>query len=114
MSDLGPRAINLVRWPVPEPKPAPNGGLIAHVMHIDHFGNLILDAKARHLKGAASFELAGRTIDYLSRTFADVPPGELVAYIGSSQDHVEIAVRDGSAAGVLGLDVGDQVLVRTF
>jgi S-adenosylmethionine hydrolase len=81
-------------------------------MHVDHFGNLILDATAADLGGKATFELAGHKIEELSRTFADVAPGDLVAYVGSSRDHVEIAVRDGDAARELGISVDDQVLIR--
>jgi S-adenosylmethionine hydrolase len=89
-----------------------NGDLIVHVLHVDHFGNLILDVTAADLAGQVAFELAGYTIPALSHTFADVDPGQLVAYVGSSRDHVEIAVREGDAARRLDLRVGDPVLVR--
>ncbi len=112
LADLGPRAINLVRLPLPQPESRPDGDLIAHVMHVDHFGNLILDAVVDDLRGAVTFELAGHKIEGISQTFADVARGKLVAYVGSSRDHVEIAVRDGSAAREMDLDVGDEVLIR--
>lgn len=112
LSELGPRAINLVHLPLPEPESTPGGDLIAHVMHVDHFGNLILDATANDLEGEVTFELAGRKIEGTGHTFADVARGELVAYVGSSRDHVEIAVRDGNAAREMGLSVGDEVLIR--
>jgi S-adenosylmethionine hydrolase len=44
----------------------------------------------------------------LRRTFADVEPGEVVAFAGSNRT-VEIAVRDGSAANKLGVRVGAEV-----
>ena len=81
-------------------------------MHVDHFGNLILDVTADALEEEITLELAGHRIQGMSRTFADVAPGKLVAYVGSSRDHVEIAVRDGDAAQELGVSVGDQVLIH--
>ncbi|UCC86267.1 MAG: SAM-dependent chlorinase/fluorinase [Anaerolineales bacterium] len=112
MSELGPQAINLVRLPLSTPEFSPGGGLTAHVMHVDHFGNLILDVTADALEEEITLELAGHRIQGMSRTFADVAPGKLVAYVGSSRDHVEIAVRDGDAAQELGVSVGDQVLIH--
>ena len=112
LEELGPRAINLTRLPLPRPESTPSGDLIAHVMHVDRFGNLILDATASDVDDRVIFELGGRRVEGLSRTFADVARGELVAYVGSSQDHVEIAVRDGDAAREVGIGVGDEVLIR--
>jgi S-adenosylmethionine hydrolase len=81
-------------------------------MHIDHFGNLILDVTVDDLTNEVRFELAERSIDGLSHTFADVKPGDLVAYVGSTRDHVEIAVRNGDAARQTGIKIGDAVLIR--
>ncbi len=111
LTELGPRAINLVRLALPEAEFTPGGDLIAHVLHVDHFGNLILDVTAGDLAEEVTFELAGRRIEGLSRTFADVAPGDPVAYVGSTWDHVEIALRDGNAAEEIGVDVGDEVLI---
>ena len=112
LTDLGPPAINLVQFPLPEPELTPEGDLIAHVMHVDHFGNLILDVTAGYLSGQVAFELAGHKIERLSTTFADVEPGELVAYVGSSRDHVEIAIRDGDVARTVNIGIGAEVLIR--
>ena len=112
LDELGPRAINLVRLPVTESTATPEGDLFAHVMHIDCFGNLILDVTAVDVDEAAILELGGHTIEGLSRTFADAARGHLLAYVGSSRDHVEIALRDGHAAREMGVNVGDQILIR--
>jgi len=112
LEKLGPRAINLVRLPFPGPQTTPNGDLDAHVMHVDHFGNLILDATADQIHEEAILELKGRRIEGLSRTFADVAHKELLAYVGSSRDHIEVAVREGNAAQELGMAAGDEVLIR--
>jgi hypothetical protein len=44
----------------------------------------------------------------LCNTYADVPPGQPLALIGSS-GLLEIAVRDASAAEILNLRIGDEV-----
>ena len=113
LGELGPPAQDLVLLPLPRPELRADGLLVAHVMHVDHFGNLILDVTAADLPGPVRLELAGRRIEGLSQTFADVAPGQLVAYGGSSRQHLEIAVRDGNATHSLGLGVGDQVLIHT-
>jgi len=112
LEELGPRAINLVRLPFPQPETTPSEDLITHVMHIDRFGNLILDVTADQVHEETILELKECKIEGLSRTFADVAPGELLAYVGSSRDHVEIAVRDGDAACELGVNAGDEVRIR--
>jgi S-adenosylmethionine hydrolase len=112
LEELGPRAINLVRLPVPKPEATPDGDLVAHVMHVDRFGNLILDATSDDVDEESTLELGERRIEGLSRTFADVAHGELLAYVGSSRDHVEVAVREGNAARELGVAAGDDVLIR--
>lgn len=114
LEELGPRAINLVHLPLPRPASTPQGHLIAHLMHVDRFGNLILDATAEDVEEGDIFELGEHKIKGLSHTFADVAPGELLAYVGSSRDHVEIAVREGDAAREMGLSVGDEVIIRKW
>ena len=110
---LGPAAINLVQIDhlrLPEPGQPVEA---AHIIHVDHFGNLILNITELHLdrKDNPRFTIAGQTIPRLSRTFADVAAGELLAYVGSSHGHLEIAVRNGSAARRLGVKAGARVTV---
>jgi S-adenosylmethionine hydrolase len=59
------------------------------------------------------FEVAGHIIRGLSRTFADGAPGEWIAYVGSTRDHVEIAQCCGNAAQVAGVGLDTSVLIRT-
>lgn len=110
---FGPRAINLVKLEVLAPRqPAKRSGE-SRIIHIDHFGNLILDLTAADIADPqqVTFTIAGRVITSLSATFADVEEGELLAYPGSSRDHIEIAIRNGNAAKSLGVGVGDVVKV---
>jgi S-adenosylmethionine hydrolase len=83
------------------------------VIHIDHFGNLILDLTHHDLANSeqVTFLIGHRVIKSLKATFAEVEEGQLLAYTGSSRDHIEIAIRNGNAAQQLGLKVGDVVRV---
>jgi S-adenosyl-L-methionine hydrolase (adenosine-forming) len=112
LAEFGPVVTNLVRFQVPRPRRRDEGSLEAHVMHSDRFGNLILDLRAEDLPASnPRFSLNGETIDTLSHTFADVAEGELLAYVGSCADHLEIAIRNGNSAQRLGAKIGDPVIV---
>ena len=108
---LGAPISDLVLDPIPQPERCDNGDLIAHVLHIDSFGNLILDATVSQTGHNCRLSVGETRIDHLSNTFADVKPGELVAYVGSTRDHLEIAVRNGNAARALGVQVGSSVRI---
>lgn len=71
------------------PRPAGQG----RVVHVDRFGNLVTDLPANEAGDAVA--IAGQTLP-IKRTYSDVPEGQLVAYIGSSNT-VEVALRDGRA-----------------
>jgi S-adenosylmethionine hydrolase len=89
-------------------------GAHGEVLHVDSFGNLVtsFDAKTAP-NGAWELELDGgrRFAVSTGRTFSDVAPGELLLYAGSG-GRLEIAVRDGSAAGRLGAGWGAPVILR--
>jgi len=104
-------ASDLVCLPSLEPRRRPDGAWLGEVLHIDHFGNLVTTIHYPVSKPQGTIEVAGRQIVKLSRTFADVAPGELLAYAGSS-GYLEIAVREGNAAACLGVDVGAPVEVQ--
>lgn len=102
---LGPAAINLVQLNlITSPK-----NETCQVIHIDRFGNLILNITAKDIKSYddVTFRLGGHIIKSLCATFADVGEGDFLAYIGSTRHHIEIAIRNGNAAQTLGARVGD-------
>jgi S-adenosyl-L-methionine hydrolase (adenosine-forming) len=95
------------------------GGVIeGEVIHVDGFGNLITSLPAEVVERAsvdATVEIdgaAGHFEPQLGRTFSDVETGALIAYIGSG-GQLEIARRDGSAAGRLGAERGTIVRLRS-
>lgn len=91
-------------------------GLIeGHIIHVDRFGSLITNIAAADLPpelDRVRVRLhAGQTAVPFCRTYADVPDGERLSLIGSA-GLLEIAVRNGSAAGALRLGRGDPVQVE--
>jgi S-adenosylmethionine hydrolase len=79
------------------------------VVHVDRFGNLVTNVRWK--TGAPATVRIGRRTLRWARTYAEVDPDELLAYVGSAGT-LEIAVRDGSAAKRLGLGRGARVSVR--
>lgn len=82
-----------------------DGAIIGEVIAVDRFGNAITN-----LVGARSgvVAAAGRPVP-VRATYADVAVGAPVALTGSS-GLLEIAVRDGSAARIMGLERGATVV----
>ncbi len=91
-----------------------DGSIVAHVQDIDGFGNIILDVSDEILRGAdrshISITLGGRSVRGVRRAYADVPPGELVALVGST-GYLEVALREGNAARDCAIRTGDEALV---
>ena len=94
-------------------------GLHAHVLTVDRFGNVILDATHEQLAAAGlrigvRLELTaagGRHDARYTTTFADVAPGELLLY-EDAQHMAAVAVNRGSAAHAIGVDAGAELHVR--
>ena len=102
------------------PKAHLDGGtLIAHVLSIDMYGNVSTDvtpelaaAVGLEAGGGLDIEVAGtHWSGYLVRTFADVGPGALLAYI-DGRGALALAVNGGSVAAQLGLHRDDQLVLR--
>lgn len=112
LSRLGEPIDDPVCLPIPQPEFRTPDVVIAHVLHIDRFGNLILDIQAEQLPAVPVFEIAGYRISGLRRTYADGAPGELIAYVGSTRQHIEIALPGGHAARHIGAQVGMPVYIQ--
>jgi hypothetical protein len=82
--------------------------IVGEVVYLDRYGTLVTSLPA---DTNGDIEIAGITVP-LRRTFSDVRPGKLVAFVGSGGT-VEIAVRDGSAATRLSANVGLEVRAPT-
>ncbi len=102
---------DLVSLPALDPRRQADGSWLGLILHVDRFGNLITNIRQPRPQEQLTVEVAGKRIEGLSRTFTDAAVGEPVAYVGSS-GCLEIAVREGSAADELGVDIGDPVRIE--
>jgi S-adenosylmethionine hydrolase len=101
----------LISLPMLEPQLRPDGHWEGTILHIDHFGNLVTNVRISNATSLLVVVVKGHRIETLRDTFGDVEPGELVTYTGSS-GHLEIALRNGNAAAMLGMDIGDPIQVE--
>ena len=81
------------------------------VITVDRFGNAITNLVASGVSGAPGgvLHVGGRVVP-IRRVYGDVAPGEVVGLAGSN-GLLEVAVREGSAAGVLGVRRGGRVVL---
>jgi hypothetical protein len=110
--EFGEPVTSLTVFPLPRPQLGPGGELIGQVLHIDIFGNVITNIRQEDLRpGRLHLQIAGQRIDALTATYANAEVDQLHAVVGSS-GYVEIAVRNGSAASLLGVKLGDEVRIN--
>ena len=107
---LGEPVRELIALPPLRAQRRPDGTLRAQVVHIDRFGNVVLDARGEDLpEGAFTVELVGHIVPGPVRTYAEATGP--AALVGSS-GYLEVALPNGSAAAALGVDVGDEAFLR--
>jgi S-adenosylmethionine hydrolase len=119
LADAGERCdpAQLVRLELPRPR-VERDGLLAHVLYIDRFGNLQLDAGrdagARlELEPGEELTLRAGSRSYECRfvgTFSDVDRGQLLLY-EDSYERLAVAVRDGSAAERLDTEADAEIRI---
>ena len=103
----------LVRLELPRAR-ATEGGLVAHALLADRYGNVMLDADpddlaASGLRPGEEVSVNGRRAAY-GTTFADVADGELLLY-ADGYGAPSLAVNRGSALATLGLKLDDEILI---
>jgi S-adenosyl-L-methionine hydrolase (adenosine-forming) len=96
----------------PRPILFSHGGtqVTGHVIHVDRFGNLVTNIPAAALPADPVVRIGSVEIRRISITYEEVPRGQTLAYVGSS-DCLEVGVRDGSAMDVLAQGRGAAVVV---
>lgn len=109
---FGPEAHHLHLFPVPRPRWVGEGLLAGEVIHVDGFCNVITNICQRDGDwGRFAYARVSRhKIRRLCRAYAEAALGELVALFGSS-GYLELALRDGCAAGRLRARPGTPVQV---
>lgn len=85
---------------------------LPEIIYIDHYGNAMTGARADAVSEHALVQVGNRRLDR-STTFATSRAGRPFWY-RNSLDLVEIAVKEDSAAALLGLDIGDQVQITDY
>lgn len=98
---------------LPETSPVRvNGYLMGSIVHVDHFGNCITNIQKKDIAGLdiETVEVAGYRIDGYVTCYADAAGDQPVVLVGSS-GHLEIAIRQESAARAFNLSVGAGVRV---
>ncbi len=107
LEDLGPPVTDAYISPLPPPH-HDGTAVMGEVLYVDRFGTLISNIPGPDVEPGVRIRVAGTDVGALRRTFGDVERGTLVAFVGSGGT-VEVAVRDGSAARLLGVGVGAEV-----
>ena len=120
LGELGPPIAldGLVRLELPEPEVG-TSRIRATVLAVDRFGNVALNLTRDHLARASI--VTGTRIEILSkqnrffavaaRTFADAGLGDLIVY-EDSYGSLAVAVSQGSAASVLGVEEGSEIVLQ--
>lgn len=88
------------------------------ILHIDHFGNAITNITKDEFmarKGQRSFQVFIRNLrlQRIVTSYGDVSRGEALALF-SENGYLEIAIREGSAAQLLGLSVQDMMTIEFY
>ncbi|MDO8691612.1 MAG: SAM-dependent chlorinase/fluorinase [Dehalococcoidia bacterium] len=114
IGDLGDEVSSLHLFPFPQPGRERRGAVSGIVIHIDHFGNLVTNIRIDDLPpGPVEVHVGGRTIQGISVSYADAMTSAdlaLLAVAGSS-GYLDIAARNGNAAVLLGVRLGQAVQV---
>ncbi len=111
LADLGPAVTDPIRIQLPRPEKTSTGWR-AHITVVDVFGNCTTDLPAESIKDRENilFRLHGREVRGLVESYGHRNPGELVALV-DSENFVEIALVNGSAAKMLNAQISDIVEV---
>jgi S-adenosyl-L-methionine hydrolase (adenosine-forming) len=112
LGSVGESITDFDQKPLPRPRSNGPNRLIASVLHIDRFGNIVTSLRRNDLLPPFRIRIAGKEVSDLRRTFSDAAPGELVAVEGST-GYIEIAFNQGSAAGRLQITTGAEMEVET-
>jgi hypothetical protein len=93
-----------------EAVPAGQDALIASVIHVDRFGNLITTIRGPQLFPRFELRVGGERIAHRVNTFAEALPGVLMCHLDSS-GFIAVSMNQGSAATRLGVGRGAPVRV---
>jgi S-adenosylmethionine hydrolase len=107
------RLLEKLEAPFRFPTPSEEAGLpIGEVLHVDTYGNLITNLPGAQLPARFQVRIGLTVVEGAPHPhYQAVPPGELLALVGSAS-LLEVCARDGSAASVLGVGRGERVYIE--
>lgn len=109
LTEFGEPVAALRSFPIPEPFRDATGHIIGNIIHIDRYGNLVTNLRSKDIPpGGAAVEIRNQRIDGTTPYYAR--GSGLMAVVGGN-DYLELSVRNGSAADLLGARVGDTVTI---
>lgn len=92
------------------PEPVREGTEVrGEVLVVDRFGNLVTNIPGSWAPAGAGVRVGSRRLSLLP-SYGHASPGDLLALV-NSDGRVEVAVRDGSAAALLGVGAGEPVRI---
>jgi len=109
---LGERIVEYIRRPLPQARPGGERRLVANVLRIDKFGNIVTNIRRSDLHEDFAIRIAGLDVTRMCNSFAEADPGEFFAIEGST-GYIEIALNKGSAAERLKVARGTEIDVET-
>lgn len=110
-AEIRPQSLLRAEWAAPK---AFKGGVVAHVMHVDRFGNCVLNLDSEEwLPKVTAWESPALlhpkfTPLSLCEVYGRLPKSE-AGILPGSQGYLELAVNRGSARAILSLNIGDMV-----
>lgn len=114
LSALGRSITDVHRLDIPVAEESA-GAVRGVVLRVDRFGNLVTNIERKMVErlgqGGITIDVAGRRIERLVATYAELPADAVGALFGGT-DHLELAAPSSSAADRLGLTRGAAVAVN--
>jgi S-adenosylmethionine hydrolase len=111
LESVGDRIVDYLRIPLPKPTPQGSDGLLATVLRIDKFGNIITNLRREDLRREFDIRIAEIHVTRLLQSFSDAAPDEVFAIEGST-GYIEIALNQASAAERFRIARGTEIKVE--
>ncbi|PIQ47034.1 MAG: S-adenosyl-l-methionine hydroxide adenosyltransferase [Cytophagales bacterium CG12_big_fil_rev_8_21_14_0_65_40_12] len=115
LSQLGTETTDYVQLMLRQPR-ATRKEIAGHVIHVDHYGNLVTNIKKQDfdiLSKSKNYKIVfGRdTANKVHISYHEVDPGEVV-FLFNSLNLLEIAINQGNAAMLLGLNYDSPIAIQ--
>lgn len=110
-NEFGNETQEFVRFEESKPRKVSDEEIEAEIIHIDRFGNLIINLTQNDLPENFTLEINGKKIEKMQNFFAETDDGELFMILGSA-GFLEVAAFQSSAANNLSAKIGQKVTIK--